>query len=245
MNDNTHNIIENVTEKIKAGKVSMYPRARFVFRAGVLVVLSVVTFLASIAIVNFILFSLHLNNTNELLGFGPRGWGAFFRFFPWGLLVIDIVSIALLVSLLRTFRFGYRTPLLYVLGALMLCVVFLGFALERHTPMNMLLDREMRGPHTPYQIGGMWNRMHMPPPSGEGVCRCEVVTIEDSEHFIARDVFSGEIYRVVVRSDTSYATTTGLVVGDRVYLAGEVEDGTFTAFGLKKGGEGRRWGMDR
>lgn len=244
MNNNTHNIIEKITGKIQSGEVAMRSHTLFVLRVLFLAILSVFVFLVSTLIVNFIFSSLHMSSTNELLGFGPRGWGAFLWFFPWGLLIVDVVSVFLLVALLRSFRFGYRMPLLYIFSAIVFGAVFFGFMLERHTPMNMMLDGGMRGQHAPLHVGGMWTRMHTPPPSGEGVCRCEVVTIEDGGHFTARDVFSGLIYRVAVQQSTSYATTTGLAVGDRVYLAGEVEGDVFTAFGLKRGGEGRRWGMD-
>ncbi len=245
MNNNIHNIIEKVTEKIQSGEVSMHSPMLFILRALGIALLSMLAFFASVVIVNFILFSVHMSSTNELLGFGPRGWGAFLQFFPWGLLIVDVVSVILLVALLRTFRFGYRAPLLYVFGALLFFAVMTGVIIERHTPMNTLIDREMRGPGMHHGMGGMWNRMHMPPPPGEGVCRCEVVSVEDVEHFTARDVFSGELYRVAVRRGALYATTTGLTVGDFVYLAGDVEGGTLTAFGLKKDSEGRRWETDR
>ena len=243
MNNTTHNIIEKITGKIRSGEVSMHSRALFVLRALGLILLSVFVFLTSALIVNFILFSIHMSSTNELLGFGPRGWGAFFRFFPWGLLVVDVVSVVLLVLLLRTFRFGYRMPLLYVFGAFLFFAIVAGATIERYTPMNAFLDREVRGPGMHRGMGGMWNRMHTAPQPGEGVCRCEIISIKDSTHLTVKDIFTGEIFHAVV-GNTPHATTTGLEVGNRVFLAGDVEGDTFTIFGLKRGGEGRRWGGD-
>lgn len=241
MNNTTHNIIAKVTEKIQSGEVSMHSRVPFVLRAFGMAFLATIVFFISALIVNFVFFSIHMSNTNELLGFGPRGWGAFIGFFPWGLLFVDIVSVALLALLFRTFRFGYRAPLLYVFGGFFFLAVVAGATLERHTPMNTLIDREMRGPRMHQGMGGVWSRMHMPPSPGEGVCRCEVVSIEDSTHLTVKDVFTGDEFYAVI-GDTSHATTAGLAVGNRVFLAGDVEGDTFTIFGLKRGGEGRRWG---
>ena len=235
-----------MTEKIQSSETHMHSRVYFTLRTVGLVALSILILSTSALIVNFILLSVHMNSTHELLGFGSRGWEAFLQFFPWGLLVVDVVSVVFLVALLHTFRLGYRVPLVYVFGILLFVVVIVGVIMERHTPMNTLIDREMRGPGMHQgMMGGMWNRMHAPPPPGEGVCRCEIISMETNGRFTARDVFSGVTYQVIVSGDTPYATTTGLTVGDRVYLAGDSEGDVLTVFGLKKGGDGRRWGMDR
>ncbi len=227
-------IIEKVHAQIVSGKVCMRSRALFVLKGIALTLLAFLVFTTSTLIVNFMLFSIHMQSAEELLEFGPRGWYAFLLFFPWGLLVVDVVSTVLLVMLFRTFRFGYRVPLLYIFGTLLLGATLFGFTLERHTPMNAFIMHRVDRDDMPEPVR-LFGRMHTPPPPHEGTCHCEVVSIIDDEHFMVRDAFTGSEFTAVV-TDETHATTSNLHIGDKVFLAGEMEDGVFEIFGLKRGG---------
>lgn len=232
--EHKNSIIEKVNAQIASGRVHMRSRALFVLKGIALLSLACIVFVTSTLIVNFMLFSIHMQSAEELLEFGPRGWYAFFLFFPWRLLVIDALGIILLVFLLRTFRFGYRVPLLYIFGALIAGAVLFGFTIERHTPMNAIILHVVDRDDVPESVH-MFNQIHTPPPPREGTCHCEVVAITDAEHFVVRDAFTNTEF-VAVITDETHATTTNLKVGDKVFLAGEMEDGIFEIFGLKRGG---------
>ncbi len=226
--------------QIASGKVQMRSRAVFVLKSIALVFLSVLVFLTTTLIVNFIIFSIHIQNTDAFLGFGPRGWYAFLIFFPWRLLVIDALGIILLIMLLRTFRFGYRIPLLYMGGAVLIAATLFGFALERHTPMNDMLIREANRPEMPRPIPTLFNRLHTPPP-GEGRCHCEVVSITDATHLEVRDVVTDEPFTAVIQDD-AHGTTSNLKIGDMVFMGGEMHDGVFQVFGIRTDEQrGLRW----
>jgi hypothetical protein len=229
---NTHNsIIESVTAKIASGEVRAHPHTLFVGKAIVFVILGVGVLITSAFIINFILFSIHLNSHEMLLQFGPRGWSAFLRFFPWGLLLIDIVCMIFLSMLVKQFRFGYRTPLLYILGGAVVLVVMSGFFIEQHTPANRFFMGEGKGMHS-----GMMRGMRTPPQIEEGVCRCEIVSVRSDEEFVLRDTLTGKEF-VGISSPSAYGTTSALVVGDMVFIAGELEDDIFIIFGIRKIGE--------
>lgn len=219
--------------QIASGKVQMRSRAVFVLKSIALVFLSVLVFLTTTLIVNFIIFSIHIQNTDAFLGFGPRGWYAFLIFFPWRLLVIDALGIILLIMLLRTFRFGYRIPLLYMGGAVLIAATLFGFALERQTPMNDMLIREANRPEMPRGIPLFFNRLHTPPPD-EGRCRCEVISITDATHLRVRDVITGESFTAVIQ-DGAHGTPAALKVGDVVFMGGEKKEGVFEVFGIRTG----------
>ena len=231
--ENKNSIIEKVTAQITSGKVQMRSRTVFVLKSITLTVLAFVVFTSSTLIVNFMLFSIHMQSAEELLEFGPRGWYAFFLFFPWGLLLVDILSTVLLVMLFRTFRFGYRVPLLYIFGALVVMATFFGITLERHTPMNAFIMHRVDRDDMLEPVR-LFSGVHTPPPPREGTCHCEVVSVTDGAHLLVRDAFTGKEF-VAVISDETHATTTNLKSGDRVFLAGEMEDGVFEIFGLKRG----------
>src|SRR5690348_1082993 len=110
------NMKQDIMNRIKSGELDMRPRIYFMLKLAALIVLMVATLVVSIFILTFILFSIRINSQDVLLGFGSRGLTTFLRFFPWGLLFIDIALIFLSQHLLRQFRFGYRIPALYVLA---------------------------------------------------------------------------------------------------------------------------------
>lgn len=232
--EHKNSIIEKVNAQIASGRVHMRSRALFVLKGIALALLTCVVFTTSTLIVNFMLFSIHMQSAEELLEFGPRGWYAFLLFFPWGLLIVDVLSTVLLVMLFRTFRFGYRVPPLYIFGVLLLGATLFGFTLERHTPMNGIILDVVDRDDMPEQVR-FFGRIHTPPPPHEGTCHCEVVSIIDAEHFIVRDAFTDTEFTAVV-TDETHATTSNLNVGEKVFLAGEMEDGAFEIFGLKRGG---------
>lgn len=241
MNEKYNNLIEKVNAQISSGKVHMRSRLVCVFKSIALVLSSLFVFFMTTLLVNFIIFSIHMQSTDAFLGFGPRGWYAFFTFFPWPLLVLDVLGVILLIMLLRTFRFGYRVPLLYIGGAVFVSAIVFGFALERHTPMNDVLMREVNRPEVPGSIPTLLNRLHTPPPHREGRCRCEIIAITDATHLEVRDVKTGESFRAVMENNT-YATTSGLTVGEIVFMGGEMEDGVFEVFGIRTGEHrGPKW----
>lgn len=221
----------------------MRSRAIFVCKSIALVLLSIFVFLSTTLMVNFIIFSIHMQSTDAFLGFGPRGWYAFLTFFPWMLLVGDVVGALLLIMLLRTFRFGYRMPLLYISGAVLVAASVFGFALERHTPMNDVLIREANRPEMPRGIPMFFNRLQTFSPHHEGRCRCEVTAITDATHLNVRDVVTGESFKAVMQ-DNVHGTTSGLAVGDVVFMGGEMKNGVFEVFGIRSG-ERRGSGLHR
>ena len=113
--ENTHKSIrEKVTAQIQSGVVTMHSPFHFALRSIALFASLLGATLVSTLILNFILFTIHFNNHHQLLGFGTNGWIAFLKFFPWPLLIIDLVFIGLVVHLVRSFRVGYKIPILYL-----------------------------------------------------------------------------------------------------------------------------------
>ena len=138
----------------------MRPRLYFVLQVAALLALAFLALGISVFIINFILFSVRLNRIDTLLGFGPRGWGAFVRFFPWTLLLADVGLIALLEWLLRRFRFGSKIPVLYLLGGLLFVTILTGAVLDRGTPFNDDLFKIRAGLPAPFRLIYIQARHH-------------------------------------------------------------------------------------
>jgi hypothetical protein len=188
----------------------------------------------SIFIFNFILFSIRINSHDAFLAFGPRGIQGFLIFFPWLTLMLDVVMIVILEWLIRKFRFGYRIPMLYIVGAILALTFVAGFALDRGTYFNdRLMDRaEHEGlpPPLAFMYHGARHAPH------DGICRCTVTAIENSTITVA-DFRDGATttYTVLLPTDDIRATSSNIKVGDVVFVAGDKdEDGTIRAFGVRK-----------
>lgn len=233
-NKTKHNSIkEAILHKINAKELSMRPKVYFTLKLAAAAVLTLAVMLISVFILNFILFSIRINGHNALLGFGPRGWGAFLHFFPWGLLVTDIVFILVLERLVRNFRFGYRVPTLYLLAGLVASTALLGFAIDRGTDVNDRLLRHSDAQHGHPPFIDIYGNARRPIPPSSGLCLCTVQSIDD-DTIIVKDTRSTTTLTLTFNDEAPYATSTGLHVGDTVFVAGEVRDGAVNAFGLKK-----------
>ncbi len=232
---------DKLMKEIKSGEVAMTPRVYFTLQWAALVGTIAAILVVTVFIVNFIFFSIRLNTSEQLLGFGPQGFGAFLHFFPWPLALLDVALVFLLQWLLRGFKFGYRIPLLYLIGGLIVGAGLIGFALDRATPFNDRLH-EGRG-RLPGPMRGFYDGAKRPH-KGSGICRCTILAIQGNTLIVedTRPLEEGgatTTLTVVIPPDTRRATTTDLSVGDIVFIAGEEEGGVIEAFGIKSEGERR------
>ncbi len=231
------NLKDKILKEIKAGEVAMTPRAYFTLKMVALAVLSFGVFLTSAFLFNFIVFGIRMSGQDALLGFGLSGWRAFLHFFPWPLLMLDALFIFLLQKLLREFRVGYSVPILYLVGGLLGVALLTGFAFALATPLNERLH-ERRG-NLPPPMRALYDGAHRGGREGDGFCRCTILAIDGTTLTVedTRPVSEGgatSTLTVVLPLDNRRATTTGLAVGDVVFIAGEEADGVIKAFGVRK-----------
>src|SRR3954470_23687445 len=113
-NEPQKNSIENILEKIKKNELAIKPKTYFRLKLVALVLVSVLTFIISIFLFSFILFTLRASGHAALIGFGPSGSHVFLALFPWKLLLFDIVLLLIVGWLVRSFRFGYKSSVLTV-----------------------------------------------------------------------------------------------------------------------------------
>ncbi|HEV7449094.1 MAG TPA: hypothetical protein VGP13_00955 [Candidatus Paceibacterota bacterium] len=158
------NLQDTILQKIRDGKLTMRPRFYFTLKAAALVLVALGVLVVSIFLCNFIFFIIRINGHESLLA-RPGGIFLFLRFFPWGLLVIDAALIVLLEVLLKSFRFGYKSPIVYTTIAVLAVVIPLGFAIDRATDIN---DRVLeRADHhgLPPPFGELYEHAHRPLPA--------------------------------------------------------------------------------
>lgn len=141
---------DRILREIRSGEVSMRPRAYFALKIAALVVVALAALGVSIFLFNFIAFSIRINSQDALFLMGPRGWGAFFAFFPWTLLALDALLVLALEWLVRRFSWGYKVPMLYLLAGLAVLTIGTGVLMDRATPLNDRLWHAHRGLPPPF-----------------------------------------------------------------------------------------------
>ena len=114
----------------------MRSRLYFMLELGAFVGVVLSALAVTVFIFNFILFCLRLNHQDLLLFEGPGGWLAFLEYFPWMWLFFDVFLLVALLWMLRTFRWGWRIPALYLLGGVFALALLVGLVLDRATPVN-------------------------------------------------------------------------------------------------------------
>jgi len=228
------NKITDILERIKNNELMQKPKLYFHLKLVVLILLLVVVGVVSIFLASFILFSVNASGHASLIHFGMTGWQAFLIFFPWELALTEVVLLILLEHLLRSFRFAYKTPILYLFLGVMALMLAGGAVLE-HTPLHTKIlqraDRELLPP----PIGRFYEDTRRPPARDSGFFRGTIETIEDSLLVVTLDnpVGRGTTTPVTVRipEDQNLEEFT---VGDKVFIRGRIKDESIQAVQIKK-----------
>lgn len=236
MNDKLKSIREDVLAKIKKEQISMHSNTYFVLQMIALAAVAIAVLTISVFLCNFIFFAIHESGSDEFLGFGNRGILFFLQAFPWWLFVIDIALIMLLEWLLRKFRFGYKAPILYLLLAIVVVTFSAGYTVEHATIFNSFLRDRAHEHRLPSPLNDIYEHAERPFSGARGgACRCTVTAVEGSIIY-ANDVDIGTTTSLVITvpPGNPHATTTGISVGDVIFVAGDRDGNTIEAFGINK-----------
>src|SRR3569623_182299 len=212
------NMKDAVLRSISAGRLKMHPKYYFALRVAALVCVSVAILLITIFICNFLLFSIRINSADSFFFFGPRGWSAFFFFFPWELFAVDIALVAALLALMRQFKFGYRSPMLYVALFLIVVTIAAGAAVDKTTDINDRFLQAADNQHLPGPANMVYVSARRLPPPGKGVCRCMIVSINGKTLIVSDLRATSTQFMVTLPPDDPRATTSGLEPGDAVFI---------------------------
>lgn len=195
----------------------MRPKVYFAAKVGLVAVLAVIAFALSAFVLSFIFFSLHESGEQFLLGFGWQGIATFFVLFPWGSFSAVLLLFIMIEWLLRSFKFGYRIPILVVFIGVFAFTAVSGFLVAR-TPFHAaLLERADRN-ELPL-LGDFYETIRTTH-EDQGVIRGVITSITDNTITIAhddrdRDADDGT-HAIALPEGFNMAN---LSVGERIYVA--------------------------
>jgi hypothetical protein len=144
------NIKEEVLNKIKSGQINMRSKAYFLVKLGFLSILTVLITLVSIFLLSFVLFSSSLDGSLFLVRFGGTGLYNFILTLPWYLLIVDIFLLLLLDVLLKSFSFGYKSPILFLFAGTFIVITAISTLLN-FTPFHQkIMNTVERNKNLPF-----------------------------------------------------------------------------------------------
>lgn len=221
-----------VLDAIKSGKVTMRPKWHFALTAALAAIGTVLVLLTILYLVSFILFIVHDSGLDFAPSFGPSGWFIFLRSLPWLLIILSIIFIAVLEMLVRHYSFGFRRPLLYSVGGIIIIVIVGGFVVSRTT-----FHREL------YHV----TAMHGAPPFARHFYHefgerhfdnvfTGVITATTTTTY-TMDSPQGMSITILINEHTRIPTDADFERGDRIFVFGIPNNGVITAIGMREIGE--------
>ncbi|MDB5189987.1 MAG: hypothetical protein JWN49_313 [Parcubacteria group bacterium] len=223
--EHTPTVQERIMAKIQDHELTMHSRLFFVVRVVATALLAFMVLLISIFLVNFLFFTLRVNGHEPLLALGSRGAWLFVQLFPWWLLVLDIVCIVVLENVLRTFKFGYRSPVLYLFLVLVVVASAIGIGLDRGTDVNDRILRHADRGDLPGPLNSLYQEARRAPPQG-GAYRGIVHHVMDhSFTLVDPDRIESEF---LVELPENHPTPP-LSEGEAVFVLGDEKDGVIHA----------------
>lgn len=230
-----NSIKEEILQKIKSGQVSMRPKYYFIIKVIALAFTTFVTFILSAVIVSYVIFSIKASGQTNLLAFGPRGLYHFLLALPWVILVVDLILIAFLDWLLKSFRFGYNSSVMFIFVVTMVSITVLA-TLINYTSFHRSLLFRAENKHLPV-AGGFYVGLRMSH-GNQGMFRGEVVSIiSTSTFYIKHHDFDSDTDDGLIEVFTPQGSdvfTLLLRNGDEVFVAGDRIPSGIRAYGIRK-----------
>ncbi len=205
----------------------MRPRLFFVLKVALVTLIGFAILIVVSLLTSFVLFSIKVSDRMFLLGFGARGINTFLALFPWQLFVLAVALIGIFSILIRSFRFGYRSPIIYFSIIALALSVGSGFFIARTSLHQGLAERDRAHPLP--VLNGIYKHVKRPAPSNDvfrGLVRTimeQSIRVEDEEQRI-----------VTVVLPANWSNRIVIKVGDQLFIAGDWQGTVFRAYGLQK-----------
>lgn len=228
MENNKHNLKEQILVKIKSGQIKVKPKFYFVLRALLLISGLVAAGLLLLYLISFVFFILRANGLWQASAFGLRGWGLLFSSLPWLLLVVIGFFVLVMEILVKHFSFAYRRPVLYSVVVIVAFLGLTGFVLAQ-TSLHQNLWEQAEAENLPL-AGPLYGMLRTNDPADWH--RGTVL----STTTIGFDMLNlgEEILSIEIDATTRKPFNLDIRPGDMVMVIGERSDNEVKAFGVRE-----------
>jgi len=161
MENETNELKAKVLDRIRRGELTMHSQLYFGLRLVTLIVVLFLALVVSVLLFAFLSFTIRVNFHAPVMDPLGRTWFFFLHFFPWRLLFLDVILVVCAEWLLRSFRFAYRSPVLYLLFGLLALALALALFID-HTGFNDVMLDHARERGLPAPFNDMYENAHHP-----------------------------------------------------------------------------------
>ncbi|MBI4708670.1 MAG: hypothetical protein HY764_00495 [Candidatus Portnoybacteria bacterium] len=216
-----------VVEKIKSGEIKMRPKSYFILKGGLVIFGIFIIFIISLFIASLVAFYLRASGALLLPIFGLGGLKFFLFSLPWILILVSLFFVIVLEMFVRNFSFAYHRPLIYSFLIVALLIVGGGVVVAKTSLHTALYNSAQEG-HLPFVGAFYQNQKALPPGADIGIVSTS------SEGIIEIKTQKGQNLKVIISPKASFPNGKNIEAGDKVMVAGEKEDSTIKAFGVRK-----------
>jgi len=226
---------EKLLDKIQGGEIKMKSKSYFALRNIAYVISLAVVFGMVFYLTSLIHFVMQSKGLLMLSAFGFRGLGLMFISLPWILVILIVILITLIEVISKHFKFVYRKPLVYSI-VLVAVVVLLGSMIVARTRLHYSLSDFVQQKNIPlagplYKHYGQMRFKHA------NFC----TAVEINEDNLVVELADGNQVTVSITPRTRIWTDQEIAIGDYLMVAGDIDDGMITAFGIKKIPKEKDW----
>jgi hypothetical protein len=230
MTEENNSIKDNIIKSIEGGQVTMKPKWHFVLRTILLLLGLVLAALVLLYTISFIIFVLHQTGAWFVPGFGIHGLTEFLMSFPWLIVLVAALFIAILELLVRQYAFGYRKPLLYTTIGVIFLTVGGGFVVAGTSFHRGLFDQANQD-HLPVAGGfyKMYGRPHR-----DNVAIGAITQIIDDDGYMIEDR-RDQLFQIIFDTSTDFPDGRDFKIGDSIVIFGNHNtDNSIQALGIRK-----------
>ncbi|MFZ2522260.1 MAG: hypothetical protein WAX44_00230 [Minisyncoccia bacterium] len=232
--DAIYKMKDEVLKKIESGQVSMKPKSFFYFKVILLFLLIFIGLVVSSVLISYILYSIKISGQLNLFSFGTRGIYEFILIFPWLVLILDIFVLMFVDWLIKSFRLGYNSPIIYLFLGTFMLMTLLG-SLVNLTSFNRALMYKAETQNLPLvnNYYGSIRRSH----SSRGIYRGVVESVKGNTFVLLHTDYDGDSSYgpIVIEISEELSQKSLIKVGDEVFVAGNVSTTSqVKAYGISK-----------
>ncbi|HNW71440.1 MAG TPA: hypothetical protein PKZ36_00935 [Candidatus Paceibacterota bacterium] len=225
-------ITKELFQRIEKEGLKQKSKTYFKLRIVFLVLIIIAIFIISIFLCSFVLFSLRASDQISLIGLGGHGTVLFFKLFPWGLFLLNSALIIWAGLMIRSFRFGYKTPILYLGLGTVFVMTICGVIIDQGTSLQYNIWHDTHD--NPIFIGSIYEKVRTRPDLDEKIFRGIILDIQQNSLLVAIEpkIEEDEIlnYRVVLEN----IKPKTFQIGDSIYIEGIIINNEIKARAIVK-----------
>lgn len=220
-NHKKENLKDSVMKEIHKDKVKMRPHFYFVLGSALLALGMMLAFMAAVLLTNLSTFQMRLHKPIDFLQFGQYGIRPFLSTFPWLLIILTLAAIACGILLLKKYDISYKRNFTLLVVWLVVLALGAGFLLdqigfsERAEKIKQIQSLYKAKDIDQYWMVG------------------EVTQIKDNKIIVTTP--TGLEVSVSIDDQTMMIESQQLLLGDKVKIVGQKDNGSFQAKGIKRG----------